>query len=240
MSRLFLVRHGQASFLTEDYDRLSPLGVRQSELLGDFWQKNGIRPTVAYAGTLKRQQDTAAAVARRFEAAGDQFCDVDTRTGLNEYPADELMAVIIPALVKTDPAVASEHQALEACVDDKSRYRHIHRLLEAMMTAWVNDSVDLAGSGLPSWAAFSSGVREVLIDIFDNAPSGSDVAVFTSGGPIGIAVQTVLSAPELTAAALNWRVHNASVTPMTFSKGRASLDAFNIVEHLPLETRTYR
>ena len=150
------------------------------------------------------------------------------------------MAVIIPELVKTQPEVAAEHASFEAATSDKARYRHIHRLLEAMMMAWVEDRVDVSGEGLPTWATFSGRVRAVLADIFEATPSGNDVAVFTSGGPIGIAVQTVLEAPERTAAALNWRVHNASVTPMTFSKGRVSLDAFNIVEHLPLKTRTYR
>ena len=35
MSEIYFVRHGQASFGSEDYDRLSPLGVRQAQVL-DF------------------------------------------------------------------------------------------------------------------------------------------------------------------------------------------------------------
>ena len=42
MSRLFLVRHGQASFLSDDYDRLSPLGLEQSRRLGQHWLQAGI------------------------------------------------------------------------------------------------------------------------------------------------------------------------------------------------------
>ncbi len=34
MGTLYLVRHGQASFGSDDYDRLSPLGQRQSQRLG--------------------------------------------------------------------------------------------------------------------------------------------------------------------------------------------------------------
>ena len=72
------------------------------------------------------------------------------------------------------------------------------------------------------------------------APRGADVAVFTSGGPVGVAVQTVLEAPELKAAELNWRVNNASVTRFTFSGPRISLDAFNDIGHLGRDMRTFR
>ena len=35
MGSIYLIRHGQASFGADDYDVLSPLGVRQAEVLGD-------------------------------------------------------------------------------------------------------------------------------------------------------------------------------------------------------------
>ena len=37
MSRIVLVRHGQASFWAAEYDQLSPLGIEQSRLLGEHW-----------------------------------------------------------------------------------------------------------------------------------------------------------------------------------------------------------
>jgi len=33
MSDLYLIRHGQASFGKDNYDRLSPLGIRQARIL---------------------------------------------------------------------------------------------------------------------------------------------------------------------------------------------------------------
>jgi broad specificity phosphatase PhoE len=61
--------------------------------------------------------------------------------------------------------------------------------------------------------------------------SGQSIGVFTSGGVIGVAVQSVLQAPEIKAAELNWRIHNGSVTQFTFSKGRIALDSFNDTAH---------
>ena len=107
------------------------------------------------------------------------------------------------------------------------------------MTAWVSGAHDVAGLSLPTWQAFSGTVRDALART-RVAQSGARVAVFTSGGPVGIAVQTALDAPEQAAAAVNWRVHNASVTQFTYSGPRLSLDSFNVVSHLSADQLTYR
>ncbi len=59
MSTLLLVRHGQASLFTDNYDRLSELGLSQAEALGKFWLDRDIRPDSVYSGTLTRQRQTA-------------------------------------------------------------------------------------------------------------------------------------------------------------------------------------
>ncbi|HEX5612745.1 MAG TPA: phosphoglycerate mutase family protein, partial [Burkholderiales bacterium] len=43
MAELYLVRHAQASFGTEDYDRLSELGRRQARWLGEYFAERGMR-----------------------------------------------------------------------------------------------------------------------------------------------------------------------------------------------------
>jgi broad specificity phosphatase PhoE len=37
MSDLYMIRHGQASFGEENYDRLSPTGVVQAEIVARHW-----------------------------------------------------------------------------------------------------------------------------------------------------------------------------------------------------------
>jgi broad specificity phosphatase PhoE len=63
-ARLCLVRHGQGSLGTADYDRLSELGQRQAVLLGErigadyagqAWQ--------VWSGSLKRHRQTLAGLA---------------------------------------------------------------------------------------------------------------------------------------------------------------------------------
>ena len=67
MGLLLLVRHGQASFGAEDYDVLSATGLAQSRRLGEVLARQGVRPSVVRHGGMRRQRDTARAMA---EASG--------------------------------------------------------------------------------------------------------------------------------------------------------------------------
>ena len=67
MSHLTLVRHGQASFLADDYDQLSERGLVQSERLGKYWSSilNGPFDLVVY-GPAKRHLQVEVNVLERW------------------------------------------------------------------------------------------------------------------------------------------------------------------------------
>jgi broad specificity phosphatase PhoE len=72
-------------------------------------------------------------------------------------------------------------------------------------------------------------------------PAGRRVAVFTSGGPIGFAVQFALSAPDQSFLDVNWRIRNCSITEFVYTKDRFTLDTFNGLAHIEdSQLRTYR
>ncbi|MEL7311729.1 MAG: histidine phosphatase family protein [Pseudomonadota bacterium] len=239
MSTLYLVRHGQARFLTDDYDRLSEVGHEQAKLVGEHFVKEDIVPSHVWHGTLKRQRDTAAGALAILSAAGIAAPDSSVLPGLDEYPADELMTFLLPLVRTSDETVDREATELSNCTDERQRYRLIHRLLEAVMRSWIDAQHDVSVAGIPTWAEWSGNVRAALKACME-VPSGSTVAVFTSGGPVGVAVQTMLAAPDVQAAELNWRVFNASVSRVTFSRSRVTLDSFNETGHLPHGLRTHR
>lgn len=56
---IYLIRHGQASFGADDYDVLSPIGIRQAEVLGAHLAQLGVRIDRSVSGDLRRQQHTA-------------------------------------------------------------------------------------------------------------------------------------------------------------------------------------
>ena len=54
MGVLYLIRHGQASFGTDDYDRLSDLGHEQSRLAGRHLGGQGVHPIRIVHGQIGR------------------------------------------------------------------------------------------------------------------------------------------------------------------------------------------
>lgn len=57
-----MVRHAQASFLEEDYDRLSPLGEKQASALGVYWARSRLQLDYIFSGPRKRHVRTAEIV----------------------------------------------------------------------------------------------------------------------------------------------------------------------------------
>ena len=70
MSDLYLVRHGQGSFGSANYDKLSELGCEQSKLLGEHFAGIGAKIDCIYAGTLQRQHETAELLAEAYAGPG--------------------------------------------------------------------------------------------------------------------------------------------------------------------------
>ncbi len=239
MGTLYVVRHGQASLFSDDYDRLSDLGRRQARTLADHWLERDLEFDTAWSGELKRQVDTAAEVAAAYEQAGKAFPTIRRSAGFNEYPADEIMATLGAALRQRDERVAALFRAAESANEGSERYRHFHRLLETVISCWVRGDHGPDEVPLP-WNQWSEGIRSSLAATLSDARKGAAIALFTSGGVIGVTVQSVLEAPPIKAAELNWRIYNGSVTRYTFSGNRVSLDHFNDISHLPGDQLSFR
>lgn len=105
--------------------------------------------------------------------------------------------------------------------------RAFQKVFEVAMDRWLDGSVD----GVESWTEFRDRVRCGLRRIQDG-PSNRRVVLFSSGGPIGVLVQTALNAPDRSFLEVNWRVRNCSLTEFVFSKDRFALDSFNATPHL--------
>ena len=82
MSVIYMIRHGQASFGQSHYDRLSDQGRRQSEILGEFLLRQGVRFDHIYMGTLQRQIDTAEQYLARIAAVRAAVPDIALSTDI--------------------------------------------------------------------------------------------------------------------------------------------------------------
>jgi len=222
MSTLTLVRHGQATPFEKVTDRLSEAGVRQAQLLGEYWRRHGVRFDEVVCGTLRRHQQTA-------EASGLLPDGIRFDPGWNEYRADEILSLLSPALEARREPYRRLAEASREGMHGPERNRHFQRMLEALMDVWLTG--DLAVEGVESFVAFQARVQGALRTLL-GGPSGRSVLVVTSGGPIGLCVQQALRAPLQTFLDVNWRMRNSSITEFTFSSTRFTLDTLNGLPHL--------
>src|ERR1700743_3002247 len=88
---IYLIRHGQASFGADDYDVLSPTGVRQAQILGQHLAELGLSFDRCLAGDLRRQQDTATLAMEQFAAVGMPVPPLEIDPAFNEFDADAVI-----------------------------------------------------------------------------------------------------------------------------------------------------
>src|SRR5947208_5543604 len=103
MSRLFLVRHGQASFLEQDYDKLSAVGETQARLLGEHWARSGACFHRIYSGPRSRQTETARIVGEAYNSAGLPWPSVEVIQEFDEYAGDSVLDASLPGLAEANP-----------------------------------------------------------------------------------------------------------------------------------------
>lgn len=113
--------------------------------------------------------------------------------------------------------------------------RAFQKVFEIAMAKWL----DGPANGAESFAAFRERVLRGLRRI-QAGGSRRNVVLFTSGGPIGVLVQSALNAPERSFLDVNWRVRNCSITEFVFSSDRLTLDSFNTMPHLDPALQTFR
>ena len=239
MSTLVVVRHGQASFFEDHYDRLSTLGRRQSRLLGDYWASQGVTFDEVFTGPRERQIDTAHEVGEGFRAAGLAWPEPTMLEELDEYQAEAVLKQALPSLLEQHPNLREMYAAVEAAEGRDEKLRTFQRVYEVVISRWARDELDL--QGIEPWSAFRERVHRGYDRITANGNAGRRVAVFTSGGPVGVSMERALQLQPDVTLQLAWMVRNGSVTEFLFSGNRFTLSSFNTFPHLTdPEMWTYR
>ena len=230
MSQIILVRHGQASFLGDDYDKLCANGELQSRLLGEYWSQRGLRFGGAYSGPRARQLETARIVAETYRARGVAFPETAVMDEFDEYHAQEVMRSCLPQLLPRNAEISALHREFKEASDPTEQHTTFQRLFEAVITKWVAGEV--AADGIPSWDEFCTRVQRGVTQVVRNAPSATSAVVFTSAGPIGAAMRQALHLSAADTLQLTWMSGNASFSTFLASGERFTLSAFNAHPHL--------
>jgi len=219
MGTIYVVRHGQAAFGTDHYDRLTEIGFAQSRLLGAYFALRNIRFDAVFTGTLQRQTETAQGI---FEGHPDLGHNVlqERFPGLDEYKPEAIMMAFtgelpVPAAAaaQRDPVVVREH---------------FRQLREALL-AWAEDRTQPVG--MAAFKAFQEGAVAALVAARQRFPDGN-VLVVSSGGPIAAMVAAAMQAPPASAVELNLRIRNSSLSEFAATPRRHHLVSFNGLPHL--------
>jgi broad specificity phosphatase PhoE len=209
---MFLVRHAQASFGADDYDRLSELGHRQSQWLGEYFAERGIAFDRTITGTLRRHRETLEGML----AGGLSAAPAEAHAGLNEYVAEELLAAWL---------AVSGAQAPPSGADRREHFR----MLREALAGWVEGS--LPSPGHRSFVEFVADARAAL-DLARGDPKARRVLVVSSGGPIATLISSVLGTDLAAMVNLNLQMRNAGFSEFRFNQRVIHCVSFNNIPHM--------
>ncbi|OHD65388.1 MAG: hypothetical protein A2176_15655 [Spirochaetes bacterium RBG_13_51_14] len=227
MGTIFFIRHGQASFGKDNYDELSEIGVRQSLLLADYLVKTNRRFDAMYVGTLVRQLKTAEKLLELLRNNGKPVPELRRLEGLNEYPTEKIFPALAPYAVEASPSL-QEH--ISRLMTDR---RSFQKVFEVIMSLWASGAYTVAG--LLSWNDFTTGVNRSIDEIMKRDGTGKNVAVFTSGGSISVAVQRTLNLSNDGTMRVAEQIVNSSISRFKCTTDRIMLFTFNEYPHLERE-----
>lgn len=224
MPSVLLVRHGQASFGAEDYDVLSPAGLRQAEVLAAALRRRGIVPARMVSGTMRRQRETAAAFA--------EYGEVELDGRWDEYDANEVLSHHATTGLRLDGPGGVDGGEVTT--------KAFQAMLEPALAGWIE-----AGHTSPSaspWPTFAAAGAGALEQISGELRRGETALAFTSGGVIAAICAALLDSPEAFLP-INRVLVNASITKLAIGSTGTNLISFNDHSHLEEADRalvTYR
>jgi len=239
MATLTVVRHGQASFLADNYDQLSELGRTQARLLGEYWVRAGARFDRVFTGPRERQKDTAAIAGEVFRCAGLPWPEAVVLDDLDEFPAEPVVRRFTPVLMAQHTHIREWADEFQSSEDVAVKSKALDRMIQEVTARWLAGEVSHEEVG--TWEQFTARVHGAITVARESTPKGGATAVFTSGGPSAAAVQYAVGLSSEATLDLTWMTRNAAFAEFLFDRERFNLSVFNATPHLvEREMLTYR
>jgi broad specificity phosphatase PhoE len=216
MATLYLVRHGQASFGADNYDALSELGMRQCQLLGEWWKERGMEPGRVICGPMRRHRESLESFCQGF----GRELKYETLPGIAEFDHENVLEVYWPLF--------GDKVALAKFLAETPRPRQaFHKIFIEAVSRWHAGGHDHDYN--ESWKIFRQRVRDAFAQL---QQPGGDAIVFTSGGVVSVMVQAILDFSDANSFALNAITLNSSMTRVLYRPGESTLQSFNGTAHL--------
>ena len=216
MTTIYLIRHGQASFGAESYDKLSPNGELQAKLLGRYFDEILKEAPYVVAGSMQRHQQTAQlALAECFPES-----EPATDSAWNEFNHQQVFAQYEPRF--------NQPELLKEDVSQHANPRaYLSKIFEGAIERWTGG--DYHHEYEESWPDFKHRVETALQHLCDDLAEKKPryAVVFTSGGVISVAAGKILGLSPNKTFALNWAITNTSMTTLRLVGNQPQLLSLN-------------
>lgn len=251
MTRVLLVRHGQASAGASDYDNLSELGRAQSRQPGAWLadraaQKHEHLPTHVFIGPRKRHLQTWQELETGYRTRNPKvaFPEVTLLQDLDEHHGLQFLTLAMNDLVKRDDTIGATARRVFASEASDAKRAYIELILHAL-PAWGRG--DLDHPEVESWSAFVARAARVepLFRSLKDTNNKAHAWAISSGGLIAAVAAQALGANSDTTFEMMWSMRNTALTELGAKRslGHAhpalSLFSFNGVPHLSDESLTF-
>jgi broad specificity phosphatase PhoE len=229
--QLYLIRHGQAG-TRDNYDLLSSLGQRQAQLLGEYFRSAGVSFRAAYAGSMRRQRETAEIVLAETSSAPE----TQTDARWNEFSLEGLWKSLAPRLLEENEQFARDYHALHA------PNPNIDRVMTScdveLIRAWMRNHHPC--EDVEPWTEFRGRVEAPRPDLAGYGP-GESVAVFTSATPTAVWCGSALDVQDRAIFRIAGVLCNTSFSTLRLREDELTLFSFNNIPHLRESAlRTFR
>lgn len=236
MSKLYLVRHAQASFLADDYDNLSEHGHAQSRVLGDYFVGKAIQFDQVYIGPLKRHHQTYQKVREAYIENGLDFPKAIEIEELREYKGMDSMG-------KMRTLLSSHHSNFRQWFEEMDRqpnHKIKMKMVGTYLQMWATDTLGFElPEGIQTYADFRKTAEIGLQKVLTGNEKGKAIIAFSSGGCISAMIAKIAGVEDASKTmGFNLVMLNTAISEVLFSGNRLSLERFNTLPHLKDEMIT--
>ncbi len=222
MGRILLIRHGQASWGKKDYDVLSPLGMRQSSILGSSLAARRVHPSVVITGGLRRQDQTLDAI--RGTAGWDQIT-VASDDRWREYDHQGIITAHKPAYRHMTVMKADLVRTLRP-------YRAFMDMFTKAMVRWASGEHDEDYD--ETFLEFTARVEAAYTELMDRLGTNETAVVITSAGPVCWVLTYLLNGDIEHWGRLQIPIVNTSISTVRDTKDGPLVEGYNDHAHLVL------
>jgi broad specificity phosphatase PhoE len=218
---LIAVRHGQASFGSADYDRLSQAGTEQSLRLGRWLAVHSPELGAIHVGAMRRHAETLAGIRAAYAERDLALPEAVVDPAFNEFDH----RAVFGAFMQQNPA----HPAVAGTAGGtRGGPREIFALLHAALQAWTQNAL---GEGVETWASFRDRVDAARTRLQQDGGQG-EVLLVSSGGVISQLAQFALGASDDRAIELNLSLRNSAISEFHSLSGDLRMGSWNALPHL--------